>query len=334
MAKHLKDTDYSKTIAKIRVFEKYMLTRQTLEKMCECKQMDEIYKILSDANWHFSYGEKDPARVLSDQQQWLFTFLREVVEEEHLLKLLLLKTDYQNIKAFLKQELAGNPIRKELFLEGGTIPVNDLMKQLGQREQGNLRAEMFSAFLQAREAYMEHQDPQRIDLILDEACVGEMIQCAQAFENKFILQYLQLQMDAVNLKTLLRICKISDLPQISGQVFLKGGQIPCRKLQELLTVSPEERKAFLLSTDIGATIAGQLEEFFQEGSVTALEKGLDNLLMEQLKTVRFLSFGPEPIFAYAKYMENEIRCVRIIINGMLSGLDPQSIRERLRLTYA
>ncbi len=334
MAKHLKDTDYSKTIAKIRVFEKYMLTRQTLEKMCDSRQPEELYKTLSDANWHFQYGEKDPAKVLSDQQQWIFTFLRETVEEEHLLKLLLLRTDYQNIKAFLKQELAGNPIRKELFLEGGTIAVSDLMKQLTQREQGNLSPEMFSAFLQAREAYMEHQDPQRIDLILDEACISELMQCAKAFENTFILQYLQMQVDAVNIKTLLRICKNSDLSGSPKQVFLQGGTISCGKLQELLTVSPEERKAFLLTTGIGGKMAGQLEEFFKEGSVTALEKGLDDLMMEQLKSVRFLSFGPEPIFAYAKYMENEIRSVRIVLSGILSGLNPQSIRERLRLTYA
>ncbi len=334
MAKHLKDTDYSKTIAKIRVFEKHMLSRQTLEKMCESRHLDEVYKTLADANWHFSYEEKEPSKILADQQQWVFEFLREAVEEENLLKLLLLKTDYQNIKAFLKQELAGNPIHGERFLEGGTIPVPALVKSLTEREQGMLTKRMFAAFLRARDEFLEKQDPQRIDLILDEACILEILEHAEAFENAFILRYLRAQIDGVNIKALLRIRKISEEPAKLREVFLKGGSIALDRLEAQLTASPEECKAFLLTTEIGTKLSAQLEDFFQSGAITALEKGLDDLLIEQLKPARFIMFGPEPIFVYAKYMENEIRSVRIVMNGILSGLSPQSIRERLRLTYA
>ncbi len=334
MAKHLKDTDYSKTIAKIRVFERHMLSRQTLEKMCEFRHLEEIYKTLSDANWHFSYEKKEPSGVLADQQQWIFEFLREAVEEENLLKLLLLKNDYQNIKAFLKQEMAGNPIQSGLFLDGGTVPVPALIKSLTEREQGALTDRMFSAFVRARDEFLEKQDPQRIDLILDEACVLEILAHGEAFENDFILHYLRAQIDTVNLKTLLRIRKISEEPGRLRELFLKGGSIPADRLEAQLTASPEECKAFLLGTEPGAKLSSQLEDFFQSGSITTLEKGLDDLLIERLKPARFIMFGPEPIFVYAKYMENEIRSVRIVINGILSGLSPQSIRERLRLTYA
>ena len=334
MAKQVKDTDYTKTIAKIRVFEKYMLSRQQLEKLCESRQLDEIYKALADASWHFAPEERDPAKVLSSEQQWIYEFLRESVMEEELLKLLLVKTDYQNCKSFLKQELAGGPIRPERFLEGGIIPVSVLVRSLTERERGPLPERMFEAFLRAREEYLEKQNPQRIDLILDQACAEEILAYAQAFGNPFILGYCRAQIDAVNLKTLLRIRKISEDPRRIRGVFLQGGTVKTEELEAQLALSPEECRAFLAGTDMGARLPDQLDSFFKEGALTELEKGLDDLLVERLRPARFIMFGPEPIFVYTKYMENEIRSVRIVLNGILSGLPPHSIKERMRLTYA
>lgn len=334
MEKHWKDTDYSGIIAKIRVLEKHLLSRQALEKMCESRNMAEIYKTLADANWHFAYEEKEPARVLAGQQEWMFDFLRQAAPEKNFLYVLLRKTDYQNIKAYVKQELAGNPIHNDLFLQGGTIPISALVKSLAGREKGALSERMFSAFLRARNEFLEKQNPQRIDLILDAACTEEILQCTEAFENAFILQYLRMQIDAVNLKTLLRVRKMNEGLPSFREVFLKGGSIPEDRLKAQLDSTVEDCKAFLLRTEIGEKLSAPLEDFFQDGSVMPLEKGLDELLIEQLRKVRFTMFGPEPIFVYAKNMENEIRSVRIVMNGILSGLHPQSIKERLRLSYA
>ena len=44
-------------------------------------------------------------------------------------------------------------------------------------------------------------------------------------------------------------------------------------------------------------------------------------------------FGPEYVLGYMASIENDITCARIILNGLLSDLSVEDIKERLRDTY-
>lgn len=44
---------------------------------------------------------------------------------------------------------------------------------------------------------------------------------------------------------------------------------------------------------------------------------------------RFISFGPEPIFAYLVAKEKEISVVRLILVGKLNNIPATKLRERL-----
>ena len=47
-----------------------------------------------------------------------------------------------------------------------------------------------------------------------------------------------------------------------------------------------------------------------------------------------MSYGPEAVIAYIAAVEGEITAVRMILTGKLTGVAPETIRERLRELYA
>jgi V/A-type H+-transporting ATPase subunit C len=69
------------------------------------------------------------------------------------------------------------------------------------------------------------------------------------------------------------------------------------------------------------------------GSLTAFELECDNTITAYLSRSHLVSFGAEAVLAYLVELDNEITNIRMILTGKLSGIAPETIRERLRLNY-
>ena len=75
-------------------------------------------------------------------------------------------------------------------------------------------------------------------------------------------------------------------------------------------------------------------EALEGGSLTAFERACDNGVNAYLRSAKLVSYGPEAVVAYIAAVEGEITAVRMILTGRLSGVEPETIRERLRDLYA
>lgn len=86
-------------------------------------------------------------------------------------------------------------------------------------------------------------------------------------------------------------------------------------------------------TDYHRAVNRGLDHFKKSGSLFALEREIDNHLMEILKKAKFKAFGIEPLigFMYAKEIENKI--LRLILTGKRMQVKTEAIKERLRLSY-
>jgi V/A-type H+-transporting ATPase subunit C len=68
-------------------------------------------------------------------------------------------------------------------------------------------------------------------------------------------------------------------------------------------------------------------------SFAALERSVDDLLIQLLKQSREASFGVEPVVAYLLLKEYEIQAVRAVMVGKLNQLPKEKIKERLPSEY-
>ena len=69
------------------------------------------------------------------------------------------------------------------------------------------------------------------------------------------------------------------------------------------------------------------------GAMTRFEKECDDSVLRYLANLRMMYFGPELPVWYLSVEETNIIDVRMILTGLLAGIDPQRLRERLRETY-
>ena len=78
------------------------------------------------------------------------------------------------------------------------------------------------------------------------------------------------------------------------------------------------------------TAAALGAEAAKGGAMTRFELACDNAVTAYLRNARFKGFGPEAVVEYLALVESEITAVRMILSGLLSGIAPDVIRERLR----
>ena len=60
----------------------------------------------------------------------------------------------------------------------------------------------------------------------------------------------------------------------------------------------------------------------------------DNIAIDWLVTSRRFTSGPEPVFAYVAAREQEVKLIRLIVLGHLSGVPAARITERVSRIYA
>jgi V/A-type H+-transporting ATPase subunit C len=77
-----------------------------------------------------------------------------------------------------------------------------------------------------------------------------------------------------------------------------------------------------------------IEKIEQTRSFVALEKAMNDFLIEILKRAKLIAIGPEPIIAYYFAKINEINLMRMIILAKLNNVSSELVKERLNSVYA
>lgn len=97
-----------------------------------------------------------------------------------------------------------------------------------------MSSEMKEAVNRAAEVFGKGRDPQEIDIILDKACYSRMLNAAEKTENLFLINYVRLLIDILNVITFVRLRPDEKAVDILQQGILAGrtdgGEPVCRRL--------------------------------------------------------------------------------------------------------
>ncbi len=86
-------------------------------------------------------------------------------------------------------------------------------------------------------------------------------------------------------------------------------------------------------TDYHRAVHAGLEQYKKTGSLFALEREIDNHLMNVVKMAKYKAFGLAPLIGYAVAKEIEIKIIRLILTAKRMHVKTEEIKERLRLPY-
>ncbi len=327
-------TDYTFACARVRGNERSLINKDKMLVMIDAKTMEDACKVLQEAG----YGEGEvilPSayeKALEAETTKLYEFLHSIAPDAEELNIFRYPFDYHNIKTLLKAEFLGISGR-EILMSGGTVPADTLAVLVKERNYMPLTSHMKAAIEESLDAHARTKDPQSVDLICDKYCYEDISEAVDASGSEFVRGYVRLLIDTINLKTFARARRMNQPWSFFGDVFIPGGNIS----EKVFIAGYEENLTQFASRLSGYALAeaadGGSTELKENGGFTSLEKLCDDALIRYVKDAKYVSFGIEPILAYAVAKQMEIKSARIILAGKKAGINEGLLRERVRETY-
>ena len=283
-------------------------------------------------------------RTLSERREKIFNDIESVIPEDEVVEIFRLKYDYHNAKTILKGEKAGGSL--ENVLSGaGRLPAETLENAWRENDYRFVPATLGHAMAEASQTLAQTENPQLADFILDKAYFAEMRELADRIDpdvehsplisaeasEPFMLYYRQLLIDATNLRTVVRCLKMGKDPDFMRLAMLEDGSVGAERLIQSALSGDSLESMFTAMPLSGAAALGM--EAAEGGSMTAFEKECDDAILRYLNNMRKMYFNAQLPTWYLTVEETNIQDVRMILKGLLAGIDPERLSERLRETY-
>ena len=329
----IKETNYLAITAMLAARTSGMLSAERLERMIAAASDDEAVKVLEECGCGDltgkSFGEVNAA--LEDRVTALFDEMEHMSPEKELVQIFRLKYDYHNIKTIVKAEGAG--VKGEDLLSARDSVDPEVLKQaFVSGEYLELPPELAEAMQEAGSVLARTSNPQLADFSLDRAYfAGLQKLTADLSDNGFSRAYVRLLIDSANLRSAVRTHRMGKDADFLRLALVPGGEV--NENAVALADSGEAVADLYKATRLGdAADAGAVA--WNGGSLTAFEKACDNAVMQYVREAKIMHFGAAHVLSYLAAIENETTAARMILSGRQAGLKPDTIRERLRDTYA
>lgn len=326
------DIDYLYISARIKSMENLILTRERMERMLDARTVEEASKVLTECG----YGDFAQVTVqtveekLHEMRTGMYQDLYADMPEVGIIDVFRIKFDYHNIKVIIKSNFAEEETDR-LLVDAGRIPVKELKESLFQMDLQHIPMAMGDAIVQAREALAVTSDPQIADFILDKACYQEMLSAAEKTESLFLIGYVKITIDAINLRSAVRSLRMNKDMEFLKTVLIPGGEVSPDNIVMVAGTGGSFESLYAYGDLSKAAEVGS--SIIKGGRMTEFEKLCDNAVMAYLDGAKFTAFGEATVVGYLHAKEAEFSAVRIIMTGRIAGIAPEIIRERLRDAY-
>lgn len=334
----MKATDFASASGRLRVLEKRMLTAGGLERIIDAESGHEAMHMLSqNSSFDFSTVEKDGnyESVLRSELTALYQLAYQLTPDARIVDLLCAKYDYHNLKLAVKSRHTASDM-DDLSLSFSKIPPETVKALLTDPKAGmNVCPDaLIQAAKDAAELFAENPDPQALDIFVDLAQYSYMSNLSKEIGNEMIQNYVESAIDFYNVKTLMRVKNMEKGPRFLAKALANNGSIQAQDFVSRYDRNVDAIGDSLYYKNFGASVSASLEDYEKAGNFAALEKAADNYLLDIVKQAKYITFGPETIFAYVVAKENEIKQVRILLTCKFNRISDDVIRERLRDNYA
>ena len=332
MSKRISDREYLYLSAMLKAREANMLTRDKLERMLAAGNFNDAAKLLQESGWPDMSGMNASGvdKALSERRSEIYAELERSLPEKALLDIFRARYDYHNAKAIIKGEGMGVNTGN-ILSSAGRIAAGKLEEAFREDDFRDVPEKLGTAMAEAKGELARTDNPQAADFILDRAYFAELLSLAGQITSPFAAQYVKTLIDSSNIRTCVRCFRMGKDPDFMRLALIDGGNVPM-DFAVRGAVTADEFNELFGSTVFkeAAVLAGAALE---GGSMTLFERECDNAVNRFLDTARRTGFGSEVVVGYLAAEENAITTVRMILTGLLSGIDPDRLKERLRDTY-
>ncbi len=329
----INETNYLAITAMLAARTPAMLSADRLERMIAAPSDDEAVKVLDECGYGDLSGlsADELNAALEDHIAAIFDEVEHMAPEKQLVQMFRLKYDYHNIKTIIKAHGAGTK-GESLLSKRGSVPAEVLQHAYQSDEYLEVPVDLAEAMQEAGSILARTANPQLADFALDRAYFAGLQKLCQGLSDEgFSKAWVKLQIDSANLRSAVRTRRMG-----KDADFLRLALVPGGEVNEN-TVALADSGDALAELYKGTRLAAAAEAgsaAVSGGSLMAFEQACDNALMGYVREAKIMRFGAAHVVSYLAAMENETTAARMVLSGRMAGLKSETIRERLRDTYA
>ena len=315
--------------ARLHSIENRMPDKEALFRMSEAVTTDDVLKALAE----YGYDTSGNGQMFDAEMKKTFSLIEKIAPAKEQLMIFYLKSDYHNLKVLIKSERLFTE-NDHLLYDNGYYASHELSQIIRDRKHEKLSKHMAEALHRISEEFAKTGDPQLIDIILDEAYFAQCFDIARELDNSFLKKNLQLTVDTRNIITFFRIKRLKLGAGFLKKVLIDEGEIPEKAFIAAYDKSSDDAVSEFRISRYEELIKLGYELLESADTLMRLEKLADEIHISFMKKYRYVPFGIEPVIAHITAKEYEIKNIRMILSGITNGLVPDTIKERLRMSYA
>ncbi len=322
----MRDADYIYAVACIRAKEKTLLTDADVQTMVGMKSEKEVLSYLTEKGWGDGSVDSDMETVLSNEEEKQMKLLNTLGVDKKIIDTLFIQELYHNLKAAIKEVCTGIE-DGQAFYEHELYGKTQLMSIIRDKEFEKLPEDMQQVAEKALDLMLTTRDGQRLDVMIDRACLDAIEKVAATTKDKFLADYAETKVVIADIKIAVRAADTKRPLQMIEDALAPNRKFDVKKLAAAAAVGREEVYGFLEKTDYRSAVDALKDSF------SAFEKWCDDFIMSTLMNQKTNIQSSGPIVAFFLAKQNEIRTARIIMTAKANGFSDEVISERVRKMY-
>ena len=282
--------------------------------------------------------------------------IRSLSPETAVCDFFLLRNDVHNLKRFIKCKILGASVDKlfrgtmsrdewgdvwqdkstalpEIFRES----VSFVKKVVLQHNHNQITPHISPASQGGEEVMVKEESlPFIIDLIFDGAYLRYVEDYCKKIEVEIIKRYLETYQLMKGLEVIRRAISLRLDMNLLSQYFMEGfdkGHVFHKLAKNTVWASEQTVRDVLIETHCKATLQGLLLSNLSRNISFQYEVATDNYLLDMLRPVKYIPFGPERVFGYLCGLTTEVFNLKLLLGGKVHRVENDLLRERLRKTY-
>jgi len=279
--------------------------------------VDAVMRLLRDKGWGDN-SDCRPEELLALEENKLWEFINETVDDISVLNFLLIPNDYHNLKAALKGRIVQTEWEKYCIYPT-TVEIEAVKSAVESKNFEALPGKMAAAAKEAYDALVSCGDGQRCDMVIDAASLEAAIEAAKK-SGGVLLEFAQLNAFRADIRIAVRCARMKKPLNIIRPALAQCQAIDADKLAAAAVQGEEAICDLLAETDRDAADA------LRKG-LGAFERLCDQRMDDRLMYTKYTSLGVEPIVSYIHARQKEMRQVRIILAGQRNSVPAERIRE-------
>lgn len=320
----------------VRRFELELIQKEKMDVLISARDYDEALSLLQET----PYGKfRDLMDRKQDYEIMLNQALKEIyeqilsyLEDTEVVDILMVKYTLHNLKVFVKSKILGKDL-SDIYYGFGLIDMDKFNEEFERERFSNAYDPYGKATMEILKDYEENKDPHRVGLLFDQFYFQMLKEVAKNVPGTLMAHYVYDSIDFTNVKTAFRITAKNLTMSGKETALFEGGEISLHDFEAIYHKEIPDIVKALRHSRIGNALEDGLRRYEQTHELAAFDKAMEDYQMKLLAPGRKMTYGPEVVFGFLLAKEIEMRNLRIILAGKLTGLDGPEMTKRLRDQY-